>query len=87
MTIPLRLYQAGARTSNYEQGTWCKRPSTEQLQEVFSNIQCKDKSKPCSYLKGNTDSTQCNDKVTPFIDSVKHSGSININGGNNVFHT
>ena len=65
---------------------WYKRPSTEQLQEVSSKIQCKDESKPCFILKGNTDSI--NDKVTPFIDSVKPSGSVGINiyGGNNEFN-
>ena len=95
MTAASRLYQAGVSEHLIMKQTghrssavqWYKRPSTEQLQEVSSKIQGKDESKPCSILKGNTEST--NDDITPFIDSVKPSGSvvINIYGGNNVFNT
>ena len=62
----LTMKQIGHHSSAIQ---WYKRPSPEQLQVVSSKSQCKDESKPCSILKGNTDST--NDEVTQFIDSVK----------------
>ena len=93
VTTASRLYQAGVseqlimnktgHRSSAVQGY--KGPSTEQLQEVSSKIQCKDVSKPCSILKGTTDPTH--DKVTPCIDSIKPSVVINIYGGSNIFNT